>query len=100
VRLLRLGYIALLKSHADPSTFRVAMTRRRSTTSPGTPVRPEVSKQSPATLAGKAPKQVDQESDPAARRETLELVRAYYGIGDVAVRKRLTNLIREITEED
>jgi transcriptional regulator with XRE-family HTH domain len=59
----------------------------------------EVSKQSPATLAGKAPKKVDQESDPAARRETLELVRAYYGIDDIAVRKRLTNLIREIAEE-
>jgi transcriptional regulator with XRE-family HTH domain len=59
----------------------------------------DVSQQSPATLAGKTPKKVDQESDPAARRETLELVRAYYGIEDVAVRKRLTNLIREIAED-
>jgi hypothetical protein len=60
----------------------------------------EVSKQSPATLAGKTPKKVNQENDPAARREPLELVRAYYGIDDIAVRKRLTNLIREIAEED
>jgi transcriptional regulator with XRE-family HTH domain len=60
----------------------------------------EVSKQSPATLAGKTPKKVEQENDPAARRETLELVRAYYGIENIAVRKRLTNLIREIASEE
>lgn len=56
----------------------------------------EVAKQSPGVLAGKAPKQVEQEADPAARRETLELVRAYYGIENQAVRQKLTNMIRAI----
>jgi len=32
-------------------------------------------------------------------RETLELVRSYYGIEDMNVRKRLTNMIRAIASE-
>jgi len=36
------------------------------------------------------------DSDPMSRRETLELVRAYYGIPDPVVRKRLYELIRSI----
>jgi transcriptional regulator with XRE-family HTH domain len=34
--------------------------------------------------------------DPMAQRETLLLVRAYYGIGDLATRRRLLDLIRAI----
>jgi transcriptional regulator with XRE-family HTH domain len=60
----------------------------------------DVAKQSPATLQGKAPTKLDVDQDPATRRETLELVRAYYGIGDVSVRRRLTNIIRAIAAED
>jgi transcriptional regulator with XRE-family HTH domain len=60
----------------------------------------EVSKQSPAGLAGQKPKAVDKDADPAAKRETLELVRAYYGIPDQAVRQRLTNMIRAIASTE
>ncbi|MDQ7247061.1 helix-turn-helix domain-containing protein [Dongia sedimenti] len=56
----------------------------------------DVSKQSPAALAGQKPKAVDRDADPAAKRETLELVRAYYGIPDQGVRQRFTNMIRAI----
>ena len=34
------------------------------------------------------------EADPMAQRETLLLVRAYYGINDPAVRRRMLDLIR------
>jgi transcriptional regulator with XRE-family HTH domain len=36
----------------------------------------------------------DFEKDPMVKRETLELVRAYYSIPDPVVRKRLTELVR------
>jgi hypothetical protein len=54
-----------------------------------------------ATVAGQTPSQLihskqlpenDFEKDPMAKRETLELVRAYYNIPDSAVRKRLRDL--------
>lgn len=34
--------------------------------------------------------------DPMARRETLELVRAYYQIPDTSVRKRITEMVKAI----
>jgi transcriptional regulator with XRE-family HTH domain len=37
-----------------------------------------------------------QEADPMMRRETLELVRAYYRIGDPQVRRRLFDLTKAI----
>ncbi len=40
--------------------------------------------------------QVELEEDSMSRRETLELVRAYYKISNPAVRKRLYELIRSI----
>lgn len=40
----------------------------------------------------------DYEADPLARRETLELVRAYYSITDPKVRKDLANLVRSIAK--
>jgi transcriptional regulator with XRE-family HTH domain len=36
------------------------------------------------------------ESDPMRRRETLELVGAYYGIGDLALRRRFFDLIKAL----
>jgi len=60
----------------------------------------EVSKQSPGALAGKRPKQIDQGTDPAVKRETLELVRAYYGIPDQGIRQRFTNMIRAIASTE
>ncbi len=40
--------------------------------------------------------QLPYEPDPLARRETLELVRAYYRIGSPQVRKRLFELVKSI----
>ena len=39
-------------------------------------------------------------NDPLARRETLELVRAYYAINDDRVRQRLYALIRSLSSAD
>jgi len=56
----------------------------------------------PMELAGTAPPStVDTESDalrhdPLSKRETLELVRAYYKISDPAVRKRLFELVKSV----
>lgn len=46
----------------------------------------------PKGLAETAPSRY--EGDPMAQRETLLLVRAYYGMGDPAVRRRLLDLMR------
>lgn len=55
--------------------------------------------QTPAMLmdANKLPK-ADDEHYPIIRRETLELVRAYYRIDDPAVRKRLAELTRAVSK--
>lgn len=53
----------------------------------GTPEMREPSGQAPAPTL---------ESDPLARRESLELVRAYYKIADPAVRKRLFELVKSM----
>lgn len=58
-----------------------------------------VEKQTPAMLmnAGALP-EIDDERNPMARRETLELVRAYYRIPDPAVRKRLADLTKAVAK--
>ena len=56
-----------------------------------------------ATASGLAEEQEDFERDPLAKRETLELVRAYYRIGDPRVRKRvfeLTKAVAGASDED
>mgnify|MGYP001806415959 FL=1 len=55
---------------------------------------PEVAAASPAaiTAGGSAPKMPD--IDPMTKRETLELVRAYYRIPDATLRKRLLELAK------
>ncbi len=57
-----------------------------------------VSEQTPSKLmsARKLPA-IEQEKDPMARRETLELVRAYYQIKDPIVRKRIVELARAVS---
>lgn len=40
--------------------------------------------------------QADLQNDPMQRQETLELVRAYYRIGDEKVRRRLYDLLRSL----
>ena len=56
----------------------------------------DIASQSPSALQGRAPETADIEQDPAAKRETLELVRAYYGIQDQQVRQTLVKMIRSI----
>jgi transcriptional regulator with XRE-family HTH domain len=59
----------------------------------------DVQKQTPALLmnAKKLP-DMDQEKDPMARRETMELVRAYYRIVDPAIRKRLADMVKTVAK--
>ena len=58
-----------------------------------------VEKQTPAMLmSAKALPEIDHEKDPMAKRETLELVRAYYRIPDPAVRKRLAELTKAVAK--
>ncbi len=55
-----------------------------------------VAASSPARGGGKAKKLPSYEPDPMAKRETLELVRAYYKISDPEIRKHLfamTNIL-------
>lgn len=40
------------------------------------------------------------EPDPMAKRETLELVRAYYRIADPALRRRVFDLVKSIARAD
>ncbi|MDY0872691.1 helix-turn-helix domain-containing protein [Dongia rigui] len=56
----------------------------------------EVEGQSPGHLQGAVPLVTDAEKDPMARRETLELVRAYYQIKSPKVRKNLVDLARSL----
>ncbi len=54
---------------------------------------PEVAARSPAGGGDKAKEPPNYEPDPMTKRETLELVRAYYKIEDAGVRKRVYQLI-------
>ena len=55
-----------------------------------------VSSRSPALLGGLAEEPDAWEPDPMAKRETLELVRAYYKITDPQVRKRLFEMTKAL----
>ncbi len=58
---------------------------------------PEVAARSPAAKKrGKAKKPPRHELDPMTKRETLELVRAYYKIEDAGVRKGVYQLIKGV----
>jgi transcriptional regulator with XRE-family HTH domain len=59
---------------------------------------PGLENKTPSNLMGRPPVAFEQESDPMARRETLELMRAYYKIGDPAVRRRLFELTKSIAK--
>jgi transcriptional regulator with XRE-family HTH domain len=57
-----------------------------------------VSGQTPSALMRtKQRPEIGREKDPMARRETLQLVRAYYRIEDPVVRKRLRELIGAVS---
>ncbi len=53
-----------------------------------------VTASSPTLGGGKAKKPPSYELDPMARRETLELVRAYYKITDPEIRKQLFEMTK------
>lgn len=60
-------------------------------------MQPGVAERSPSRLKGLAETKPEPfEPDPLAKRETLELVRAYYRIGDPGVRKRLFELTKSL----
>jgi hypothetical protein len=42
----------------------------------------------------------DYEPDPLAKRETLELVRAYYKITDPKVRRKVFDLIKSMAKQE
>jgi transcriptional regulator with XRE-family HTH domain len=57
---------------------------------------PETQESSPAQMQGLQEEGAAYEPDPLAKRETLELVRAYYRIEDPMVRKRLFELTKAL----
>ena len=59
-----------------------------------------VGAQTPSALmkAGQRPTTIDSETDPLAKRETLEFVRAYYKISDPVVRKQVFELTKSIAK--
>lgn len=59
-----------------------------------------VGEQTPSALmkAGQRPLAIDNETDPLAKRETLEFVRAYYKITDPVVRKRVFELTKAVAK--
>ncbi len=56
----------------------------------------DVTARSPGQSKGTASEAVDVGPDPMAKRETLDLVRAYYKIRDASVRKRLLKFIQAL----
>ncbi len=60
----------------------------------------EVAASSPAQGGGRAKKPPSYEPDPIAKRETLELVRAYYKITDPEIRKRVYELTKAVGAAD
>ena len=57
---------------------------------------PAVAASSPAVGGDKTKKPPSYEPNPMAKRETLELVRAYYKIRDPQVRKRLFEMTKTL----
>ncbi len=60
----------------------------------------DIAASSPAKWRGKAKEPPGYELDPMVRRETLELVRAYYKIEDVDLRKRLREMAKALGADD
>ena len=56
----------------------------------------DVAARSPGQSKGTASEAVDVGPDPMAKRETLDLVRAYYSIHDTSLRKRLLKIIKAL----
>lgn len=59
----------------------------------------ETADQSPRQVSrGESGEFDDAPADPMARRETLELVRAYYSIGNQHLRKRITEMVKAVAQ--
>ena len=56
----------------------------------------DVAARSPAQRPGSGDRMPEQELDPMVKRETLELVRAYYKISEPGVRKRLFEMTKAL----
>lgn len=56
----------------------------------------DVAASSPAQAPGRTKPMPEQELDPMVKRETLELVRAYYKIDEPSVRKRLFEMTKAL----
>ncbi|MDH3473391.1 MAG: helix-turn-helix domain-containing protein [Rhodospirillales bacterium] len=56
----------------------------------------DVAARSPGQAKGKPAEPVGIQPNPMAKRETLELVRAYYKISDSSVRKRLFEMVKAL----
>ncbi len=59
----------------------------------------DVAARSPGQSKGTASEAVDVGPDPMAKRENLDLVRAYYNIHDASLRKRLFELIKALARD-
>lgn len=59
---------------------------------------PGVADKTPSKLMGRAQVRTEYEPDPMAKRETLELVRAYYKVEDQVVRKRIFELTKSLAK--
>ena len=57
----------------------------------------QIAARSPRQIRGLVQEEDSYEPDPMAKRETLELVRAYYKINDPRVRKRLFDMTRALS---
>ena len=57
----------------------------------------QIAARSPRQIRGTVQEEDSYEPDPMAKRETLELVRAYYKINDPRVRKRLFDMTRALS---
>ncbi len=60
----------------------------------------DVASRSPAQIRGLAEEPAAFEPDPMARRETLELVRAYYRISDPLVRRRFFEMAKALASAE
>lgn len=59
-------------------------------------MKPETAESGSQETSNTEPITAHYEPDPTMRRETLELVRAYYGIPDIQIRRRLFDLTKAI----
>ena len=60
----------------------------------------ETAQSSPRNLSADSRDLAPREDDPLTKRETLELVRAYYGVNDYNVRRRIYELAKALASKE